>query len=151
MRSQQRDEMSYQRHVGRRHLIIAQAVWSDPGEFLSFPWGHDALPAPAYIERHEKMEVRISVARRGGRADACLGDGNSQFLSELTDERLFRPLAWLHLAARELPQSGHRAAGRTLCEQNAAIGIDQRACCDEDEFHAARPSGKRRSVGWVER
>ena len=95
--------MGYQRHVGGRHIVIAQTVRSDPGEFLPFLRGHGALPAPAHIERHEKMKVGVSMARKGERGDARLCDRNSQFLFKLADERLFRPFAYLHLATRELP------------------------------------------------
>src|SRR5215470_2257484 len=137
--------MRYQRHVGGRHLVIAQTVWSDPGEFLSFLRGHGAVPAPAHVERHEQMKVGVSMARKGERCDARLRDRNPQFLSEFADERLFGPFTRFHLTARELPQSGHRASGRTLCKQNASISIDQRACGDQNELHAATP------VGWVER
>src|ERR1700730_13870527 len=91
MQSQKRCKMRYQRHVGGRHLIVPQTVWSDPGKFLSLPGGHDALPSPAYIERHEKMKVRISVAGEGEWSDAGFVDRNSQFLLELANECLFRP------------------------------------------------------------
>src|SRR5260370_41561056 len=97
--------MGYQRHVGGRHIVIAQTVGSDPGEFLSFLRDHGALPAPAHIERHEQMEVGVSMARKGERSDARLCDRNSQLLSELADERLFPPFAGFHLAPRALPYS----------------------------------------------
>src|SRR5215470_2277340 len=88
LRSQKRREMRYQRHVGGRHIVIAQTVWSDPGEFLSFFRGHNALPAPAHIERHQKMKVGVFMAREGEWGDARLCDRNSQFLLKLADERL---------------------------------------------------------------
>jgi hypothetical protein len=81
------------------------------------------------------MKVGVSMARKGERRDARLCDGNSQFLSELADERLFRPFAGFHLATRELPQSGHRASGRPLRQQNPSVGIDQRARGNENELH----------------
>src|SRR5215471_12953049 len=134
--------MRYQRHVGGRHPVIAQTIWSDPGECLSFLRAHDALPAPAYIERHEKVKVGVSMASEREGRDARFRDGNSQLLFELADERLFGPLARFHLAARELPQSSHRASCWALRKQNTPIGIDQRACGDENELHVATPSDK---------
>lgn len=95
--------MGYQRHVGGRHLVVPQTVWSDPSKFLSLPGGHDTLPTPAHIQWHEKMKVRISVACEGEWSDTKLLDRNSQFLLELADERLFRPFARFHFATWELP------------------------------------------------
>jgi len=88
------------------------------------------------------MKVRICVAREGERRKACFCDCNSQFLRKLADERLFRPFARFHFAAWELPQPRHRASGRALRKQNAPVGIDQRACRDQNKLHAAGPSGK---------
>src|SRR5215471_12961844 len=134
--------MRYQRHVGGRHLIIPQAIGSDPGKLLSLARSHDALPAPAHIERHEKMKVRICVAREGEWSEARLCDRDPRFLPELAGERLFRPLARFHFAARELPQPRHRAPSGALRKQNAPVGIDQRAGGDQNKLHAAEPSGK---------
>src|SRR5690349_22645029 len=69
-RSQQRHQVGDQRLVGRRHLVVAKLVRSDPGELLSLLGLNDALPAPANIERHQEMEVRIGVARKGERRQA---------------------------------------------------------------------------------
>ena len=134
--------MGYQRHVGGRHIVIAQTVWSDPGKFLSFLRGHGALPPPAHIERHEKMKVGVFMAREGEGRDARFRHRNSQFLLKLADERLFGPFARFYLAARELPQSGHRPSGWTLREQNTSVGIEERTCGDEDELHAPTPSAR---------
>src|SRR5580658_4661394 len=103
MQLEERGEVRYQRHVGGRHLVVPQPVRPDPGKPLSLLRGHDVFPAPAHIERHEKMKVWIAMAREGERSEAGFLDRNPQLLLELADERLFRPFARLDLAARELP------------------------------------------------
>jgi hypothetical protein len=42
----------------------------------------------------------------------------------------------MHSAAREFPQTGHRLAGRSLGDQDAAIGIDEGAGSDQDDLRA---------------
>jgi hypothetical protein len=81
------------------------------------------------------VELVIGVAREGERREARRADRNAEFLHEFADERLFRPLARLQLAARKLPQARQRASGRALRQQNAAVGVDQRAGDDENELH----------------
>jgi hypothetical protein len=64
----------------------------------------------------------------------------------------FRPFAGLQLAAGKFPQAGQRLAFRPLCDQHAAVGIDQRAGDDEEEFHVASQFPERTtltgSVSW---
>ena len=57
---------------------------------------------------------------------------SSSFSSRIS--AVFGPLAGLDLAAGKLPQAGHRLAGGPLCDQHAAVGIDQGAGGDQDEF-----------------
>src|SRR5579863_6042957 len=82
------------------------------------------------------MEVGIEVARKGQRREAFLFDGDSEFLPQLSYQTLFRPFAGLDLAARKLPQPGHRLARRALRDEDAAVGIDQRASDNENRFDA---------------
>src|SRR5215813_12133945 len=103
MPSQKRYEMRYQGQVCGRHLVVPQTVRPDPGKLLSLPRGHDAFPASAHIEGHEKMKVRISVAREGEWGDTAFLDRNSQFFLELSQDRLLRLLSCFHFATWELP------------------------------------------------
>src|SRR3984893_7778688 len=103
MQSQKRCKMRYQRHVGGRHLIVPQTVWSDPGKFLFLPGAHDPLPSPAYVQWHEKMKIQVSMAREGEGRDTGFVDRYPQFFLELANECLFRPFARFHLTTRELP------------------------------------------------
>ncbi len=68
------------------------------------------------------------------RRETLFVDDDAQFLLEFADERIFRPLARLDLAAGKLPQSSHRFSWRTLRDQHAAIGIDEGAGRNEENF-----------------
>ena len=73
------------------------------------------------------------MAGEGERGEAGLLDGDPDFLGELADERRFRPLARLDLAAGKFPQAGERLALRPLRDQDASVDIDQGDGDDEDE------------------
>ena len=85
------------------------------------------------------MEVFVSVTCEGQRRQTRLPHDNAEFLVQLPDQRLFGTLAGLDLASGKLPQARHRLAGRTLGEQHAAVGIDQGAGGNQDEFDAHGP------------
>ena len=70
---------------------------------------------------------------REGR-EAGFIDGNSQFLLQLTYQRLFRPFAVLDLAARKLPQAFHRLARGASGDEHASVRINERAGRDKNEF-----------------
>jgi len=127
--------MRNQRYVGRRHLEIAQLVRPDPRKPLTFLSSDRSLPTPADIEGHQKMKVGIAVAREGQWREARLADDDSEFLPQLSDQRLFRPFARFDLATGKFPKARHRLAFRPLCNQHAAVGIDQRAGGDQNELH----------------
>src|SRR5581483_1770632 len=85
---QQRHQMRHQRLIGRRHRIIAQPVRAHPGELLPFLWHHRSLPAPADIERHQQMEIRIDVTGESERRQARFGDDDAELFLELADQGL---------------------------------------------------------------
>jgi len=130
----------YQRYVGGRHVVVPQPVRPDPGKSLSLLRGDDALPAPAHVERHEKVKVGIAVARKGERSETGFLDRNAQLLLELANERLFRPFARFHLAAGKLPEPRHRAPNRAFRKQNASVGVDEGAGGNQNKLHAIEPS-----------
>src|SRR5271170_6732164 len=103
-----------------------------PFELLPFPRLGDTRPAPADIERHQQMELGIKVTRECQRCEALLLDVDTQLLFQLADQTLLRPFAGLHLAAGKLPKSRHRFPFRTLREQHASVGIDERAGGNKD-------------------
>src|ERR1700680_1114783 len=76
--SYERREMGDQWFVGGRHRIIAQLGRPHPFELLLFPAFDKTFPAPADLERHEKVEVGIAVARKGQRREALLLDDDTQ-------------------------------------------------------------------------
>ena len=131
--------MRNQRLIGGGHLVIPEQVRPNPGEPLAFLRGGESLPAPADIERHQKMEVFVSVACEGQRRQARLPHDNAKLLLQLADQRLFGTLAGLDLASGKLLYARHRLAGRTLGEQHAAVGIDQGAGGNQNEFDAHGP------------
>jgi hypothetical protein len=140
------DQVGDQRLVGRRHLVVAKLVRPDPGELLSLLGLNDALPAPANIERHQEMEIRIGVARKGKRREARLPDDNAEFLLHLPDQRFLGPFAGLDLAARKLPKARHCFSRGAFGEQHAPIGIDQGAGGNKNEFDAHWPGPDRRQA-----
>ncbi len=90
------------------------------------------------------MEIIIGVARKGQRREAGFLHGDADFLVQFADQRRFRPLAGLDLAAGKFPQAGERLAWRPLRDQHALVGVDQRAGDHEGEFeisHAVRTPG----------
>src|SRR5208337_4833347 len=58
-----------------------------------------------------------------------------EFLVQFTDQGLFRPLVHFDLAAGKLPKPRKRLALRTLCDQHAAIRVDERGGSNEQKFH----------------
>jgi hypothetical protein len=134
--------MRDQRLVGRRHRVAAQSVRPHPGDSLALQRRCGTLPTPADVERHQQMEIGIGVAGERQRRKARRIYDNSQFLPQLTDQGVLRPLVPLDLAAGKFPQPGHRLADRTLRDQHADIRIDQGASRDEDEIHADDPTDR---------
>src|SRR5271154_4769742 len=65
----ERGEVRDQRDIGLRHRIFAQPVRPRPGELLSLPGHYRSFPAPAHIERHQQVKLRIAVARKGQRRE----------------------------------------------------------------------------------
>ena len=58
----------------------------------------------------------------------------SQFFFEFANEALLGAFSGFDLAAGKLPQAGHRLTGRSLRNQDPAIGVDQSAGGDEDKL-----------------
>src|SRR5215471_6269491 len=132
--------MRDQRQVGGRHWILLEPVGPHPGEPLALARRWGAFPAPANVERHQQVKLRIAVAREGERCETCLLDDDAELLLELANECVFRSLALLDLAAGKLPQPCHRPAGGALCDQHATVGIDEGAGGDNEKLHAYDPS-----------
>src|SRR5205823_1873185 len=128
------DQMRDQGLVGGRHGILPQLSRLHPREPLALARRDDPVPASAHVERHQDVKLRIHVARERQRGEALLIDRNAQFLRKLADQRLFRPLARLDLAARKLPKPGHALPRRTLRDQHAAIRIHEGAGRNEEHF-----------------
>ena len=125
--SQQRHQVRHQRFIRRRHRIVAKPVRSHPGKPGMDLRIHLALPFAAHIQRHQQMEIGIAVTRERKRGEACFPNGYSQLLRQFPDQRFFRTLTRLDLAAGKFPKPGHRLAGRPLGDEHAAVGIDEGA------------------------
>ena len=133
---QQIDQSRDQRLVGGRHGEVAQLAGADPFHRLALDGARRALPAAADIERHEQVKAVIAVACEGEGREARLLDVDAKFFGKLADQRRFRPLAGLELAAGKFPQAGKLLALGPLGDQNAVVGVDERASDDEGELHA---------------
>ena len=146
--SQQRRQMRDQRLVRRRHRVVPKLVRPHPGE-PAWPFArHLSLPAPADIERHQQMEVGIGVAREGQRRETGFPDDDSEFLLQFPDQRLLRAVS---PASTLPPGNSHRPAialpGGRSRDQHAAVGIDEGAGGDKDEFGAHDLDSNLRSGG----
>src|SRR5665213_2298584 len=141
--------MRDQRHVRRRHFVIPQPVWFYPGELLPLGCGDLSLPAPANIERHQEMEAGIGMARESEWCETGFIDDDAQFLLQLPDQTLFRRFTIFDLAAGKLPQACHRLAGRTLSDQHPAVGIDEGAGGNKDDFDAHSPTTSMLGGPWL--
>ena len=80
MALEQGHQVRDQGYVGGRHFVLSQRVRPHPGELLTFGGDDGAFPTPADIQRHEKMKVRVAVAREGEGGKAIFANGYSQFL-----------------------------------------------------------------------
>src|SRR5260370_12086876 len=127
--------MGDERLVGRRHRVIAQSIAAHPCQVLAFQGRHRSLPTSAYIERHQQMEIRIRVAGESERCEALLLDNDSQLLFKLAHQSILGPLTRIDLATRKFPQTGHRPAGWSLCDQYPRVRVHEGAGRDDDELH----------------
>jgi hypothetical protein len=71
---------------------------------------------------------------------------NAEFFLQFPDQRFLRPFAGFDLASGEFPKASHRFADRAFGEQDAAVGIDEGASGNENEFDAHGPGLEPRSV-----
>ena len=68
-----------QRHVGRRHFVLAQFVRSHPGESLPFGRSDGSVPLAANIKRHQDVKVGVAVAGKGEGRETIVADGYCEF------------------------------------------------------------------------
>jgi hypothetical protein len=73
------------------------------------------------------------VTGENERGQASGLDIDAQFLAQFADQRRFRPLAGLDLAAGELPKARERLARRPAGDQHPAVHIDQGGGDDQDD------------------
>ena len=105
----------------------------------------DGGSAPFAADKKQQQQVLVvqPVAREASGGKAGMIDIDRQFLGQFADQRLLGRFAGFDLAARELPQSGHRLAFRTLLNQQPAVAIDKRCRYDNECFscdsHAPEP------------
>ncbi len=85
------------------------------------------------------MEVGIGVTCKGKRRETSLAHRYREFLAQFPYQGIFRSLAILDFAAGEFPETGHRLALRSLRDQDAAVGVDERAGGDKNKFDAHSP------------
>ena len=79
------------------------------------------------------MKIVIGVAREGERREAGFLHGDADLLVQLADQGCFRPLAGFDLAAGKFPQARHHLSLRPLRDQDALVGVDERAGDHEDD------------------
>jgi hypothetical protein len=82
------------------------------------------------------VKILIGVARKSQGCETRLLDDNSKLLLQLPDQRILWALARVDLAAGEFPEAGHRFSGRPLRDQDASVGVNERAGGDQDDLYA---------------
>jgi len=101
---QQIDQMRDQRNIRRRHRVVAQFVGADPGEFLALARDSPRRPSAGRCKAGiSRWEIIVGVTGKGQRREAGFADGDADFLVQFADQRRFRPLAGLDLAAGKFP------------------------------------------------
>ena len=112
-----------------------------------------SLPAPADIERHQQMKIRIGVAREGQRREARFVDDDPQFLLQLPDQASAPAVRPPRPCRREIPTSRPSAcppgARRSARARRHRRGRKRR----QNEFHAhdLRPTIDRMRTRWFGR
>ncbi len=81
------------------------------------------------------MEILIGMAGEGQRREAGLLDDDAELFGQFANQRLFRPLARIDLAAGEFPEIGELLALGALGDQHAVVGVDQGDGDDQQQFH----------------
>jgi hypothetical protein len=84
------------------------------------------------------MKFSIIVTGEGQGCQARFGNRDGELLAQLADDRVLRRLALLDFAAGEFPQAGHGLAVRPLGDEDALVGIDQRAGGDQQQRRHAQ-------------
>ena len=131
--SQQIAKSDLERLVGRRHVVEVQRVGLHPEKLLAFMRGHVSPPAAAEIDRHQQVEIGISVARESERRQIALLDLDAKLLVQLADQGFLRLLSRLDLASGKLPQAGERSPWRAFGDQHGALLIEQCAGRDDND------------------
>jgi len=142
--SQQVAQLGDQGDIGGRHFVGAHVFRPHPSQGLPLLRSDKAFPAPAKVKRHQEVKTFVTMRSESERRETVFLHADAQFFVQLADEGLFGTLARFDLAAGKFPQTGHRFALGALREQHAAIGVDEGASRDEDEFGLA--IGHRRSL-----
>ena len=106
LHSQQIAKRDLERLVGRRHVVADERRPASP-KASSCPScaATRAPPSRAEIDRHQQMEIGISVARKGERREIDLGDLDAKLLLELADQRFLRLLLPARPCRRETPKA----------------------------------------------
>ena len=136
--SQQISQPRHKRQVGWRHGIFPQLGALDPLDFLVLARSDLAVPGPAHIKRHEKVERLVSVTGKIERRKARQAHLNAEFFLEFAMKRCFRRLVGFNLAARELPKAGKRFPFRAPGDEHAIIRVDEGDGCDQHDFRHGR-------------
>ena len=106
----------------------------DPRDLLVLARSDRPVPLPAEIKWHQKVKRIVSVACERKRRQAGLAYVDAKLLKQFTAEPGLGRLSRVHLAARELPQSGHGFAVRAAGDQYAIIVIDKRGGGDKKDL-----------------
>ena len=124
-----------QGQIGGRHRVIAQVVWADPGQILTFGPGGNSLPFAASKKRHQEVKIRIAVTGEGQRRETA-GEGvDGKFFFKLSDQGRFWCLAGFNLATGKFPKACKGFAFWALGQKNPAVWVYQGYGGDEDDFH----------------
>ena len=136
-------ERGKHRGVGRKHRRGRPCAGLLPGDRLVLERARLARPAPHAKEVKPDRGVRIAIQPCNPGVSTVHPD--AELFMELACERCLRRLARLDLAAREFPVASVDFAGRSLGQQERAVGAldDSGGDFDDHFLFACRPAQSR--------
>ena len=105
-----------------------------PGQILALNPSGDSLPFATSEQWHQQVKIGVAVACEGEWSETAGIGVDAKFFFQLADKGKFGRLAGFDLAAWEFPEAGEGFAFGALGQKNAAIGVYQGDCGDEDDF-----------------
>jgi len=126
-----------QGQIGLRSWVAPDLRGRDPCELLPLHGFNFAFPTPNEKNRHEKMEVLISMRGKGEGSHVGFGNVNAKLFPQFARERALRAFTGFDLAAWEFPETRHSFSLGPLRKQQTPITSHKRHRGYEDQRFGA--------------